>query len=237
MREIKNCKFFAIVLASAFGLFISPVSYATGTSTASPKATATLAATCTIEAQNLAFGNLVLPISSQGASTSMSVLCSKNAPYKIGLAYGGQYGAGTQTVTTSWVFKGSSGACGVGGYQPGTGLLMYLYQDVTSTGTIVGSVCTTSNNGYGSPGTATVGATYTYGMMTGVSKGNTIAYSIQVPGNPGQVWNTNNYTYSSTGTGASQTIPVAGAIVPGQTGSSYPAPDTYMDTVTATVTF
>jgi spore coat protein U-like protein len=73
--------------------------------------------------------------------------------------------------------------------------------------------------------------------MIGAAKGDKIGYSIQVPGNAGEVWNNGQNNYSSTGTGLAQTIPVVGTIMPAQSGSAYPTPDTYADTVVATVSF
>jgi spore coat protein U-like protein len=188
-----------------------------GTSNASTNATATISSSCQIAAQNLNFGALVLPLSSQSTSTNMTVMCSKKATYTIGLAYGGVYGQGGQSSTIALTSGGKvtgGSACYYGSY--------YEYQ-------------------YGSPYCAssiTVTSTvYAYGKMIGAAKGDTVGYSIQVPNNPGQIWNAGNSTYSSTGTGVSQTIPVVGTLVPGQSGSLYPTPDSYLDTVTATINF
>jgi len=178
------------------------VSFA-GTSSANTQSTATIASTCTITAQNLNFGALVLPLSAQNASTSMAVLCSNKASYTVGLAYGGQW---------------------------------YC----TYSGTINGQSYTIPQDNIGGcPSTiqAQVASSYAYGKMIGTAKGDSIGYSIQVPGNPGKVWNNGQGNYTATGTGVSQTIPVVGTLVPAQSGSSYPTPDTYMDTVTATVNF
>jgi spore coat protein U-like protein len=226
-----------------------------GTSTANPKATAILAAECTISAQNLAFGNLVLPVSAQGASTSMTVLCSKNAAYTVGLAYGGIYGQGGQSTT-----------------ETATQIVDYAgtYYEVNTTTGVVNPtpVPASSNSGYKTSGaencqilgsidqmspsqlciywtnnptplTFSGGAStaYAYGEMIGVAKGDHVAYSIQIPGTPGKVWNAGENNYTSTGTGVSQTIPVVGTLVPAQSSGSYPTPDSYIDTVTATVNF
>lgn len=235
--------FKAISMAAlSLSLILPNISFA-GTNSANTQATATLSSSCTISAQNLAFGSLVMPLSSQSASSSMSVLCSKNHAYTVGLAYGGIYGQGGSTLgyilrtndNGQEYLSNSSGtmgsnvmtSCGSPDCNP------YPGSTLQSVGTINcgvgGSNCTLY--------AATTSTVYSYGKMIGVAKGDTIGYSIQVPGNPGQVWNTGNSVYSSTGTGATQTIPVVGTLVPAQSGSTYPTPDMYMDTVTATVNF
>lgn len=236
MKQLKNCRSIAIFSLSVLLLLAGNASKAAGTLTANPKATATLAAMCTISAQNLAFGNLVLPISAQNASSTMTVLCSKNAPYTIGLAYGGVYGTTSQNVTATYNLTG---------YTSGNG---YTYQTCLYSATYDGNTYTKSvgNNGNApwgycptTSGTKVIStaSVYTYGKMIGVSKGDNIAYSIQVPNQPGQVWNAGNYNYTSTGTGLNQTLPMVGTLVPAQTSNNYPIPDMYMDTVTATVSF
>lgn len=215
-----------IALLSFIGLINSACA---GTSSGSTQATATLSAVCTINARNLSFGNLVLPLSAQSASTSMDVLCSKNSPYTIGLAYGGIYGG--QNVGDYYLVTGSTGSAAI-------------YTEYNSSGQAIGSLVSwnqppnsTWNQSISNP-VYTVNANYySYGKMIGVSSGDTIGYSIQVPGNPAEVWNAGENNYSSTGTGSTQTIPVVGTLVPAQSGSNYPTPDTYMDTVTATVRF
>lgn len=207
-------------LLNASLLSLAPVQAAT--TSASTQTTATVSSSCTIAAQNLNFGALVLPLSAQSASTSMSVLCSKNHAYTVGLAYGGVYGQGASTTLPLTLNSGANG---------------YAY--CVYSGTVNGQFYQTSTN-YGqtcAPSIAYNIPSYAYGKMIGAAKGDNVAYSIQVPGNPAQIWNAGNYSYSSTGTGAAQTIPVVGKLVPSQSGSNFPTPDTYLDTVTATVNF
>lgn len=213
-----------------------------GSTSASEQATATLSSNCTISAQNLNFGNLVLPLSAQSASTSMSVLCSKNHAYTIGLAYGGVYGQGSAN-GNYWTISGSAGSYNIYYYSNGnfvTGILNRTCAQVLSWSQgAVGSTNDVAQTGWscGQTGTFAVNAAYGYGKMIGVAKGDTVAYSIQVPNQPSQIWNAGESSYSATGTGDTQTIPVVGTIVPSQSGSTYPTPDMYLDTVTATVNF
>lgn len=207
-------------LLNASLLSFNPVQ--AGSASASNQATATVSSSCTITAQNLNFGALVLPLSAQTASTSMSVLCSKNHAYTVGLAYGGVYGQGASINLPLTVNSGRNG---------------YAYCVYSET--ISGQLYQTSTN-YGQTCASSIAyniPSYAYGKMIGAAKGDNVAYSIQVPGQPSQIWNAGNSSYSSTGTGTAQTIPVVGTLVPSQSGSNYPTPDTYMDTVTATVNF
>lgn len=213
-----------------------------GVSSASTQATATLSSSCTISSQNLNFGNLVLPLSAQSASANMSVLCSKNHAYTIDLAYGGVYGQG-QASSNYWTVSGSGGSYTIEYYGPSgfiTGISGRTCAQIPEWDEAgVGASNTIANTGWTCGATGTFGLTtaYGYGKMIGVAKGDNIAYSIQVPNQPAQIWNAGESSYSATGTGASQTIPVVGTIVPSQSGSNYPTPDTYLDTVTATINF
>lgn len=226
-----------------------------GTSTASPKATATLAATCTISAQNLSFGNLVLPLSAQSASTSMNVLCNNKASYTVGLAYGGIYGQGNspQTEEIGYFGAGTAGQYDVFAYNEQTGAVTSLGSNVsisTVNSLVSGATKATSSTYEPMPGICNTysqctafytkqvpGTAFGYGVMTGVASGDKVAYSIQVPGNSSEVWNAGESSYSATGTGISQSIPVVGKLVPAQSSGNYPTPDMYMDTVTASVSF
>jgi spore coat protein U-like protein len=242
-------------------------------SSATEKATATISASCALSVQNLSFGNLVLPLASQSASTSMSVLCNNKASYTIGLAYGGIYGQSgvTGNYFTSGNFP-SGNHCQTntnfsgGDFGSYAGATACEFNEYNASGSLIGSymVSATIANASSTPSTITNGKTYefvtnttdssppnttlsngkyiqgisySYGKMIGVMSGDNIAYSIQVPNNPGQVWNAGNSSYSSTGTGATQSIPVVGTIIPAQSGGNYPTPDTYMDTVTTLINF
>lgn len=50
---------------------------------------------CSVQARDINFGVLSLPLTAQAASSEMEVLCSNNTAYTIDLAYGGKYGEGT----------------------------------------------------------------------------------------------------------------------------------------------
>lgn len=240
----KRIKKISIEIMSAMlmfsGITIMPASTYAGTSTANPKATATISSSCQIAAQNLNFGNLVLPLSAQSASSSMTVLCSKNASYTVALAYGGVYGAGTNG--DYWVHEGCIKACnnGYNWYYEYNAAGQIINEQQYANGPIVNGATTATIPGATlnpSTGTYTVGTSYAYGEMIGVASGDHVAYAISVPGNSAAIWNTGNSNYTTTGTGATQTLPINGTLVPAQSSSTYPTPDYYMDTVTATITY
>jgi spore coat protein U-like protein len=228
MKKIKNLKGLSLMALLLCSSLVSNLSYAqvSGSATANTKASATLSAVCTISSQAVNFGQIVLPVSTQSATSSMSVTCTKGSSYTIGLAYGGVYGQGGQsgTLTNTSASRATGGwICGYGGTVNG----QYVSQ---APAYIYGvSFC---------PGTSNYATTtYSYGLMNGTSKGDTIAYSIQVPNNPTKVWNAGESTYTATGTGVAQSIPVVATLVPGSTTDKYPAADNYLDTVVATISY
>jgi spore coat protein U-like protein len=203
---------FALLAVSITSFTATAQTIPSATSTTSVKASATLAAVCSISSQNVNFGQISLPVSAQSATSSMNVQCTKNSPYTIGLAYGGIYG----TANTVQIQTGTTQ----------TLQCIHVFWGKCDQYTTVSTPVYTTTTTY-----------YAYGKMSGSSSGDTIAYSIQVPNQPSQVWNTGNYSYSSTGSGISQSIPIIATLLPSQTADSYPAADSYLDTVTATITY
>ena len=198
------------------------------------KASSILTATCTLSANSVNFGAFMLPLSSQSAGSSLSMLCSNKAPYTIDLSYGGVYGQGSQGDGTYWTYK----------YRASTYYKLYAkhfpngsvieqWIENGSLESVTGCTIDSTNpdrcNKNGTP--------YDYGMMTGAAKGDSVAYSIFVPGDNSKVWNSGKNSYSGIGSGQEEQITFQAKIVPAQSGSSYPTPDFYMDTVTATVTY
>lgn len=239
MRAIKNLMTLAMSSILALSVSLSTESYA-GTSTASPKATATIPSACTISAQNIAFGNLVLPISAQTASSTMTVLCSNKASYTVGLAYGGVYGQGGTNTGNYWVEEGCGAGTG-GCFNDGT-----WYYEYNASGTFIAKQednWATGQSPANTTGPYQVGGSYpehyvayAYGEMTGVAKGDHIGYFIAVPGGS-NVWNAGESNYTAAGIGSSQSITMKATLVPAQSTSSYPSPDSYMDTVVATISY
>lgn len=245
MKSKSTLKLLVLSLLLSMSAVSSLVKAQTHSITASPKATATLSATCTISVQNVNFGMIVLPVGAQSASSNMNVQCSKSAPYTIVLAYGGIYGQGGTPNGNYWVHEGCPQACVANWnwyYQfnpSGQIVAQQQFQNVLTGGTldlskinIPGATWNSTTQTFQVKGTA-----YGYGKMVGAAKGDSIAYFIQLPNNPSAIWNSGNSNYQSTGAGSSQTIPVLATLVPGQTTNNYPTADTYLDTVTATISY
>lgn len=221
---MKNKK---IILAIFASITLLGQAQAQKLTTNTNKATAKLVASCQIAAQSVSFGNIILPLTTQSANSNLSVLCNKGANYSIEMTYGGIYG---KSYPGSTVYRLAGEACA-------PTITRFNVFDVL-TGVKKGQSCglpekfVTQNWEYytGEP------VNFNYGKMVGASKGDNVAYSLEVPGKTGVVWNTSN-KYSATGTGETESIPVKATLVPSQSGSAYPIPDMYLDTVTAQVTF
>ena len=201
--------------------------------TATFSANSILTATCSLSANSINFGAFMLPLSAQSASGSISMLCSNKAPYVINLAYGGIYGQGGSSNGNYWQFIKSDSMALYGLYSSNGNLLNSTWISFSSQSelsntfqcTVVGNKCLTGN------------PSYSYGIMKGVAKGDTIAYSIFVPGDSSKVWNAGKNSFSGIGTGQEENINFQSQIVPSQSATTYPTPDFYMDIVTATVTY
>jgi spore coat protein U-like protein len=232
MKSIKTLTVLAIILS------FSSLSIAQ-TATAPLTTTATLTSSCTITANGVTFGAIMAPLNSQSASGNMNVLCNTGTSYNIALSYGGIYG---QITPGDYLQANGTGAPTRIGYSrytsdgvliPGGNIFIpnIGYPNNQALGAALGNytvksgVCTFASS------------SYAYGKMIGVAKGDNIAYSISVPGNPGQIWNTGSSSYTGTGTGETQSLPILAKIEPSQSGRPYPTADTYMDTVTATLSY
>ena len=221
MRKYQQC---ILSIGASIALCFASVPAQAGSVTNTTKATAQLAASCQISAQNVNFGQINPQNASNGvtANSSMNLFCTTGSAYTISLAYGGVYGQGGTSTTlsnTGGVRAQGGVTCSYGGYLPNG-------QYYSESDYVYGTPYCPSTMSYGTPA-------YSYGVITGAMSGDTISYKITVPGNDSQVWNAGNYTYSNTGTGASQTFPIRAVA----TTSNYPTPDSYSDTVTATVSF
>lgn len=222
---------------------------AASTTNTTQKATATLTSVCTISSQNVNFGQISLPISAQSATSSMAVQCTKGSSYTIALAYGGVYGTSTGN-GSYWEAVGCATNHVAGITPPSCGNNDTWWYEYNAAGTVIASeqlnwstnTAPTGVTGYNGAtqkigGVFPLGTNYNYGEMIGVAKGDQLGYFIEVPNNPSEVWNVGNYNYTTTGTGATQSIPLVATLVPGQTTNKYPTADVYMDVVTATITY
>lgn len=220
----------AIVIAFASSTVLA------GNSTTEFQATSKINATCSMSAVNINIGLFLLPLSSQYFGGSINLLCSRETPYTIDLAYGGVYGQEQDSDGSYFVYDSP-------GYP-----MEEMYNKYNKNGELMGQQAVFLGNQTAAAGLGctfnasgtqclTNGPSYGYGMMTGATKGDFVAYSIFVPGNSSKVWNTGQNSYTGTGTGNQEHLTFQGKIIPAQSGSAYPAPDFYMDTVTASIKY
>lgn len=265
MKTLKS-----IIPLALYVMVFTNISYADTVpvkTTTSNKATATLSATCSISAQSVNFGSLILPLTSQSANSQINLLCTNKSPYTIELSYGGIYGSGSiASGYTMGYYAGGNGnvniyniyntdsskmgtlACYSNGTIQvlGAGVPTIFGYPAAGNYTDTNGTCNTSSmtpkdwvGAYNTPGTQSIssGLSYDYGMITGAAKGNQLAYSIAVPYSPTKVWNKGVNSYTSAGTGVLDSIPLKATLIPSKSSSSYPAPDMYSDTVTATINY
>lgn len=209
-------------------------------STTEFQASSKITATCSMSAINMNVGLFLLPLSSQYFGGSISLLCSREASYTIDLAYGGVYGQGQTGDGSYWQYS----------YSPNSS--QQIWNKFTKGGAFIDSVFVLASDGgalqiaadslgctFNAGGTRCLTArpSYDYGMMKGATKGDSVAYSIFVPGDSSKVWNAGKNSYSGTGTGKQEQVTFQGRIIPAQSGSAYPAPDFYTDTITASIKY
>ena len=211
-----------------------------GNSTTEFQATSKINATCSMSAVNINIGVFLLPLSSQYFGGSINLLCSRETPYTIDVAYGGVYGQGQTGDGTywEWSFLMDGRMYYAHRDQKGERIAIRNFSNLTTPAQyseLLGCTFSTQNDMYSRCNTGTPSSDY--GMMKGATKGDSVAYSIFVPGDSSKVWNAGKNSYSGTGTGNQEKVTFQGKIIPAQSGSAYPAPDFYMDTVTAIIKY
>lgn len=198
---------------------------------------------CTIQATDISFGTLASPLTAQSSSANLKVLCNRDLPYTIAMAYGGSYGQGQVSGNTYQLSSFNYGGNGE--------IRSFLLETYNSSGVKIAGgpqlnlniqpsqLASYMQTNYGcnySAGTCTTAGS-DYGVLNGVSKGNVVAYSISIPGEPNKIWNTGKNSYTAKGSGKEQLIPVNIKIVPDKSSSLYPAADFYMDTITTSIVY
>ncbi|MHC3434950.1 spore coat protein U domain-containing protein [Delftia lacustris] len=217
------------------GILVSSMAIA-GNTTANMTATSVLAPSCTITAFSVNFGAFMLPLSAQSSSGSIDLLCTRDTPYTIEMAYGGVYGQGQTSDGSYWTLA-----------KRDNGTLYYLYSEggafiksspwfgVRATQAEIASSLGCMFDGNNRCQTAR--PSYDYGMMSGAAKGDAVAYSIYIPGDNSKVWNSGKNSYSGRGTGEQEHLSFQLKIVPSQTSNKFPAPDFYKDAVTVNIRY
>lgn len=217
-------KYTKIIMALIAGVLCAPNLYAQTTNvTAGTKAIAQLATSCQFTTKTVSFGALMLPITTQQATSNVSVLCNKGANYSIALGM----------ISNIYILTniGYSNAA----FDSNTGQQVALPANWQNNYTMTSTTSNSGNSNCFSIYGCQIWTTGGFGTMKGGSKGDTVAYKIKNPTDNSKDWNATNI-YSGTGTGITQNIPVVAELVPGKT-TAFPAPDTYTDNVTAYLTF
>lgn len=189
------------------------------------KATANLSSSCQIQMQSISFGALMLPVTTQQASSNMNVLCTKETPYTIDMSYGVSSvivyvrNANGHSYSYDTATKTSSPAP--------TDMTGYVLTDNNVPGGVNGCDYLWGCTSYTKAGTTA--------NLMGATKGDAIAFKIVNPTDASKSWDLSN-KYANKGTGSTQTILVKAQLIPSST-NQFPAPDSYTATLTTTLTY
>lgn len=212
---------------------------------------------CSISSNDINFGVVASPLTSQTATGQINILCSNKTPYVTELTYGENAGSTSSGFYTSsinfealtwsqtYIYDNNSligeVGCDVQGRVGFTTLEVaniygYTVYTIGSTPYDNKSICngkyfnttTLSNLSPKNPEN---------GIMKGISKGDKLAYLITVPDDSSKTWAKGFNSYSSIGTGEPQIININAKIVVDKSSSTYIAQDSYLDTVTLTVNY
>lgn len=221
---------------------------------------------CSINSNNINFGVVNLPLTAQEANGEIKVLCSNNTNYTVELNYGtnasisgtpnlysqiGEYKNmsfyGSQSymiysVTNNETKFVNSFNC----YSSGTGhqilinsgesfFLEALNAEIgTKVEDTIGACSLEQTQLFAK--LAGVGEVLN-GVMKGAIKKDSLAYKIVLPGDNSKIWSKGANAYQGVGNGLEQKINMSAKIVPGSSTSTYIAADTYLDTITAIVSY
>lgn len=262
---IKN-NLIKITLASMIATLGISSAFAQGNVNNTLDTTAKIENFCSLNAGEINFGVVNLPLTAQSANSSMNVLCTKNTSYKIDLAYGGKYGGGATVPKESITYKNfklTSNSHSIKLYIDGNQLSnrgydidcwtgipgqvnispefakIYVEAIKTSYYSDPRKICTSAGmvNFTNVQNMSFSTPSYNYGVMTGTLKGDTLAYAIYLPNDSTKVWNVGINSFNEIGTGSYQSFNLNAKIVPVSSSSLYVAADTYLDTVVANITY
>lgn len=219
---------------------------------------------CFLNADDINFGVLAMPITNQSASSNMRVLCSKDTNLSIEMVYGASSGGGSVSGKFTAVRSGYA-------THPSDGSILsasyIIYKDdVRYTASGIDISCSYSGEFYfykkeisdlykvGYPGkwhpdtgnicsgtnlnTETVAAfgVPSQGKLTGITKGEQIVYSLELPNSSTKVWNSTN-KYPIVATGVEQSIPMKANIKSSENPTYRMSPDMYSSILTVVLTY
>ncbi len=217
---------------------------------------------CFLNADDINFGVLAMPITNQSASSNMRVLCSKDTNLSIEMVYGASSGGGSvsgtftavrtdhahgQPYNTYKIYKDGveyrhssydiSCSIGYGGVSIQDKKIADLYKfDPLIYQTWVhdtGNIC--SGNEINTETLAALGVP-SQGTLTGITSGDQIVYSLEVPNSSTKVWNSTN-KYPIVATGVEQSIPMKANIKSSENPTYRMSPDMYRSILTVVLTY
>lgn len=248
-KILKTSAIFSVLLVSNLGH---------AQSNSEIEVSATVDPGCFLEAENVNFGSLIMPITNQSAQSEMKIKCSKNTSLSISIEYGlvtsgSQYSFITVPPQVSYAQDQHQ----VKIYKDGIALTNDSYDIVchANPNGFGGSGFRTSNEiikkfkipvtihnaGYWENGTDMCDSngkfnvtnsffTTVMGALSGISSGEVIKYSFEKP-NSTSNWNNSN-SYEILSTGVEQVVPLKAVIKSSENPQYRMTPDHYLDTVT-----
>lgn len=245
------------MLASILAM-IGTSSIAQNNATGAFEASASIESFCQINAQDINFGVVNLPLTAQSANGQVNVLCSNNTSYIIDMNYGSEnavinpfnepyyisvnveknyvdYQIKLQSTGVSWagIFCYNTGGVKIGTkmkpYFPSytIGIVNNDTEGLCSKGTLNEDVLNTK-----------LGiSSESFGLMSGALKGDKLAYKIMMPEDSTKTWRKGENSFKSIGSGVEQKFVFSAKIIPEDSSSAYVGQDTYIDTITTTISY
>lgn len=221
--------------------------------------TANIESFCKIQANNINFGVLNLPLTSQNTTSNMKILCSNNLPYTIDILFSKSSSGGTSTdeyfikeptrvgyannyqITKNGKSFGGFECHDNGNFKLGINLLPFF-----NTNDIQYKTSTWYNDIYGICNKNELvrnvlldklNALSTERFMLGLNKKDNISYQIQLPYDSTKEWGKGVNSFSSIGNGTEQHLSFDIQIKPEKSSSLYVAEDFYQDSVIAEISY
>ena len=216
---------------------------------------------CFLNADDINFGVLAMPITNQSASSNMRVLCSKDTNLSIEMVYGASSGGGSVSGTFTAVEKSrNTNEKSYQIYKDGVKYTQaptdsYDIKCETNDKVIVnnkeiadlykveytavkwvpdtGNIC--SGKYINTKTLADLGVP-SQGKLTGITSGEQIVYSLEVPNSSTKVWNSTN-KYPIVATGVEQSIPMKANIKSSENPTYRMSPDMYRSILTVVLTY
>lgn len=221
--------------------------------------TAKIESFCQIQANNINFGVLNLPLTSQNTTSYMKILCSNNLPYTIDILFSKSSSGGTSTdeyKITKPVFNGvstnyqitkngeifSGFDCNINDkFRLGTNLLPIFNTEETNYKVLnwyddIYGICNNENIN-SSVFLEKIQPLSTERFMLGLNKKDNISYKIQLPYDSTKEWGKGVNSFSSIGNGTEQHLSFDIQIKPEKSSSLYVAEDFYQDSVIAEISY